>query len=144
MCDIESTPTVRKPAVRCACIHYRKRTARRIEDAVICAQCARTAKTAGQWQQRTSTGRVVLTHPDGPLDVGRCEACGLCVALRADPRRERFVCSNACRQQTYYRAAEKTKATCDECGSTFTARRGARYCSSPCRQRAYRARNREV
>lgn len=76
----------------------------------------------------------------GPLQTGQCEVCGMWVAARRDARRKRIVCGRTCHQKLYRRAAESTATTCAQCGVKFQARQGARYCSSVCRQRAYRNR----
>jgi len=96
-------------------------------DGPVCPECA---------TETTATVR----PPDGPLDSGRCEACGLRVAVRRDPRRKLIVCSETCRQRAYRRPTAKTVTACDQCGSEFEARRDARYCSPACRQTAYRNR----
>jgi hypothetical protein len=51
------------------------------------------------------------------------------------------VCSRACAQKLHRARRKVTEATCATCGEVFSpTRRAAVYCSSPCRQRAYRRR----
>jgi hypothetical protein len=82
-------------------------------------------------------------HPAQP-----CEQCGRPVIFQGS-RRIPFhaVCGDGCRYavklaQARARSAQRRpKATCETCGEAFTAKRThARFCSSPCRQRAYRQR----
>lgn len=78
-----------------------------------------------------------------------CAGCGRAIYRRADRRwrRQFHVCSERCR----WRVATRRRAdmrmpeqqhACTGCGAPFTARRGAAYCSSACRQKAYRERHR--
>jgi hypothetical protein len=94
-----------------------------------------------------------------------CEGCGRAVSYRVPsskaqqvpgwhrggplqfaPRSKRTFCSTRCRQREAYSRRVAAAATagpipCTVCGTTrISSRQGARYCSSPCRQKAYRAR----
>ncbi len=79
-----------------------------------------------------------------------CAHCGRHVALQYDRLfRRHCVCGYECRaslmialQKEKRRRERYFKAvTCTQCGETFEPERAdSRYCSSPCRQRSYRAR----
>lgn len=75
----------------------------------------------------------------------QCEGCGQLVRLRTHHRRSRVLCSNACRVRTSASRRVRTISACANecqlCGETVVATRSSRlYCSSVCRQRAYRIR----
>ena len=73
-----------------------------------------------------------------------CEACDRLVMLTPDSRRKVNVCSDRCRN-TYYAEHRKSVAiavthVCAECGVVMHGRADRKFCSSACRQRAYRVR----
>ncbi len=83
-------------------------------------------------------------------DCHRCRGCG--VQLRVfngsvmdwDEREKHLVCSRSCRDEgrRAARRRPRSSAACEGCGRQFQqARADARYCSSVCRQRAYRQRH---
>ncbi|CAN5388318.1 hypothetical protein BH10ACT9_BH10ACT9_58110 [soil metagenome] len=140
ICRQETTPTAEHPAVRCEVrIAWRqgRRRGWQSSSAPICAQCA---SMPNRLSVESGGGSVQADLPQGELDRGQCEACGLHVAVRRDPRRRNLVCGNSCRQRLYQESVEPTVTSCERCGNEFTARRGARWCSSACRQKAYRDR----
>jgi hypothetical protein len=54
----------------------------------------------------------------------------------------RCTCSDRCQQRALRMDKRVKRLSCLECGMEFKSTRGdARYCSSPCRQKAYRHRN---
>lgn len=71
-----------------------------------------------------------------------CEQCGIHVVL-ARPRK-RIFCSEQCSREWYNAHRPKARhaeRVCEECGTIFKPKRtDAQYCSSPCRQAAYRKR----
>lgn len=73
-----------------------------------------------------------------------CGHCGRPVRLKPRKYQRRFWCSNRCSQRWYnaHRIPRyKPRVICGCCGSDFKpARRDAAFCSSACRQRAYRQR----
>jgi hypothetical protein len=71
-----------------------------------------------------------------------CSGCGLPLATtRNRSGRIVTVCSRACEQRIARKAKRLKKPCCCVCKVRFTsARRDARYCSSACRQWAYRLR----
>jgi hypothetical protein len=77
-----------------------------------------------------------------------CKCCDRPVYIRTKQKTPRHVvCSATCGQAAKLaqarnrRAQLRPKATCETCGKLFPPLRiGARFCSSPCRQRAYRQR----
>ena len=74
-----------------------------------------------------------------------CVACGLPVILSVDARRKVDTCSDRCRTAYYTDRARRDSAPvthrCKGCGEAMTGRADRRYCSSACRQRAYRQRD---
>lgn len=140
ICDQESRPTAKRPAVRCLLniTHKQGRTrllSRRYTP--VCADCVASAHNRVYVESDSGLARADL--PPGDLEAARCEVCGIHVTMPHDTRRKHFVCGDSCRPKLYQTPpVEKTVTACVECGSEFTARRGARYCSSACRQRAYR------
>lgn len=69
-----------------------------------------------------------------------CRGCGRVIYVRGVGV---TVCCSDCRQAT--RRVERADLVCEACGEWFeAARRDAIYCSSACRQRAYRERKRVV
>ena len=70
-----------------------------------------------------------------------CPGCGHPMRTQYRPGPAQKVCSAACAQKLYRARRKVTEATCATCGEVFApTRRDAVYCSSPCRQRAYRRR----
>ena len=71
--------------------------------------------------------------------VGNCQVCGRPVMAKRQLRH--ITCCENCRQKIY-RPSKKihiTYATCEGCGESFhTKRTDSKYCSSKCRQAAYR------
>ena len=140
ICDRETVPAARHPAVRCKLTITHKRGRRRwleLKSTPVCGHCVQSGHN--RLDLTSANGLVRAELPGGDLDRGRCEVCGINVAMAQDARRKHFVCGDSCRQKLYQPPVEKTVTACAVCGSDFTARRGARYCSSACRQRAYRA-----
>jgi hypothetical protein len=77
--------------------------------------------------------------PWKPLHA-RCEGCGRPMVAWFHHARRRWTCSERCAKRAQ-RGRSLTDRECEECGATYTpSRSDARYCSSPCRQRSYRAR----
>lgn len=82
-----------------------------------------------------------------------CQCCGRPVAIRVDGiYRKRVACGDDCRAKIEI-ALQKQKrlsvqhlpaVTCQQCGAEFGGRADARFCSSPCRQKAYRARKASI
>ncbi len=143
ICDRETVPTAKRPAVRCQ-LTFRDSTRKRARwwrtHGPVCSDCVESGRNRFVIPRITSASGLVQadTLPSGDLDRGRCEVCGIHVAMPHDANRKHFVCGDSCRQKLYKPPVEKTVTACAGCGSEFTARRGARYCSSACRQRAYR------
>lgn len=87
----------------------------------------------------------VLRRPPGYLGGGLatespCAGCGRMVVHLPTWRHDWVACSPRCRRRVY-RGNVWGRSTCDGCGEAFDASRAdARYCSSACRQRAYRQR----
>jgi hypothetical protein len=72
-----------------------------------------------------------------------CDGCGhpMLLRTRVPGSRRRLFCSDACRLMVTRMRRKVAEATCRTCGKVFTpARKDAAYCSSPCRQKAYRQR----
>ena len=106
-----------------------------------------------RYRRASTTAPLALSPADGRLSVrlhvigeegtvGDCEGCGIYVRLPHAPHRKVFACSTACRMKRYqHHTVERSVTTCERCDQTFTARRGAHFCSSACRQSAYRNRH---
>jgi hypothetical protein len=79
-----------------------------------------------------------------------CVSCGVPVLLMPDPRRKVSACSDLCRVRSYYAAPRPvgqpvTGHRCEGCGELMEGGRSdRRYCSSACRQSAYRERSRTL
>ena len=80
-----------------------------------------------------------------PLE--HCQNCGRGVGGRFNSTRQYISCSDACDSQIHAaiqrdkRAAIRGTRNCQSCGDTFTPKRSdSKYCSSKCRQKAYRQR----
>lgn len=82
------------------------------------------------------------------VEPAPCAHCGLPVHLTPDARRKVPTCSDLCRSRHLGRARTPVEPavtpTCEGCGDDMTGRADRRYCSSACRQRAYRRRTRLV
>lgn len=98
-----------------------------------CSQCSIRARYSGWRAPCVTCGRTVV---DTTMTHVR------------DCRGHVIACSDACRRGEHARRKaerrERHPRPCDVCGEHFTPTRAdGRYCSSPCRQRAYRQRQRE-
>lgn len=107
----------------------------------ICLGCAQSGAFVAKPGVKPSKKVVAKEHhPDGEVCV--CVTCGWSVILKEDSRRRVPTCSTACRAKHYNQAAVRPpkRQECAGCGDPFEGRADARYCSSACRQRAYRLR----
>lgn len=96
----------------------------------------------------------MATSPDGKtsahtfgfrLSPQPCETCQRPVIVVEDARRKIVTCSDLCRSRQYRRpVTDDVTRLCEGCGDEMTGRGDRRYCSSACRQRAYRRRARLV
>jgi hypothetical protein len=71
--------------------------------------------------------------------------CKVCPnTFKVDPSRQHtaLYCSNACRFKGLVKPEET--GLCAQCGTPFVIKRGARFCSDPCRRRSQSAKNRGV
>ena len=147
MCDRTVEADAQHPATRCTIHRVIGRghiSSSRI--APICYQCAGTDEHRAYSHLTRPDGRLyVRLHVIGKEGVvGECEGCGIYVRLPNAPHRKVFACRTACRIKRYQHTVERSVTACERCGQTFTARRGAHYCSPACRQSAYRNRHRQV
>lgn len=77
---------------------------------------------------------------------GKCGICGRVVHMSTESpvrnlRRVRVYCCENHRQQMYRPEKKPAQTTCQTCAGTFTPKRtDSKYCSSKCRQKAYRQR----
>lgn len=98
----------------------------------------------GRWNDHTSDDGKLRVWPSlTPADAQPvpCQVCGLPVVLPPDKRRRIVTCSDTCRARHYARpAVTPTQHVCGGCGQAMTGRPDRRFCSSACRQRAYRRR----
>ena len=113
-----------------------------------CRSCARDAVT---WLMRRPVEDVERWAPDlfPGRRIGLCPGCDreLYVSIQGLGRHaQQRHCSKRCvavaanKRRKQQRIDQRTRA-CAACGETFQGtRRGAQYCSSACRQRAYRRR----
>ena len=73
-----------------------------------------------------------------------CEGCGLRMLVSRYERRTRTTCTTVCSQRARRarRQRERPPLKCEVCSTFFFPKRraDAKYCSSPCRQLAYRQR----
>ena len=80
--------------------------------------------------------------------VDQCIQCGRGVGGRSSIMRQHIYCSDHC-DSLHHAAIQRQKRTdargtcdCDSCGEAFTPKRAdSKYCSSKCRQKAYRQRH---
>lgn len=102
-------------------------------EAPMCEVCAEKERATGPRMYREETS---CSHCDRDL-----------VIIRISLRRYHSFCNDKC-QHGYYnhlaklkRDEERGTRDCDTCGDTFTPKRSdSKYCSSKCRQKAYRQR----
>lgn len=91
-----------------------------------------------EWYQLVGRG---TEQPPAP-----CEACGRIVVRASDPLLKRVTCSHSC-STSLTRSRNGGKGgglPCQVCGEPIdTGRADSRYCSSACRQKAYRQRARD-
>lgn len=71
---------------------------------------------------------------------GDCEQCGTPCLVRPNKKRIHVYCSERCRVALYAASVPRTVTECSTCGAEVVGRKGRRYCSNACRQKAYRAR----
>ena len=127
-----------------------------------CGLCGRTFEPDEPvWRQRVIVGYFIsycwATPPvcesckpkwSGWLTPEACDGCGRPVHYEWSLRhRRRALCCNACGKRAQNRAERAARAEargtrrCPTCAETFEpARADAKFCSSPCRQKAYRRR----
>lgn len=105
---------------------------------IICQACAST------YRAQSPDGRRRAGWTSEHREQVDCVMCGLPVLLPVDKRRKVDACSDLCRSRFYARPVEVVVTACDVCGSDMTGRSDLRFCSSPCRQRAYRRRLRST
>lgn len=112
----------------------------------VCLGCLRPDSAAAQ----SPDGRV-RAHLVGwgalDADPQPCATCGLPILVAPDKRRQVVTCSDLCRARHYSTRARRVTPTahvCSGCGETMTGRADRRFCSSACRQRAYRRRQQLV
>ena len=91
-----------------------------------CVQCGRTIQQRGWIQTDTPQHQIISFLSEYPLP-------------------KNFVCGRACFRkllaaQARKRRAARPEATCQNCNVSFTARRGAKYCTTRCRVAAHRRR----
>lgn len=116
---------------------------------LICADCYGAGfdpETGFQWPAGRKRDRVYWQDVVGrgeQLPPTPCVACGLSVIRNADPLLQRVTCSASCATSlTRIRNGNRgTSQPCGSCGAAIaTGRSDARFCSSACRQKAYRQR----
>lgn len=105
---------------------------------VFCDDCAMSSRWTWEWRKRGGERRL-------PGEWKKCPVCGRRVRfLDFRWRRRHYLCSTECGKGFDPRPRKnptRSELECDGCGQTFSAiRSDARYCSSACRQRAYRQR----
>ena len=86
-------------------------------------------------------------HELAGVEAHPCKQCGFLVVLKPDTRRGWHTCSEACRVALYRREKRRLAERrgvelpiCQGCGAETDGRSDQLYCSSACRQRAYRQR----
>jgi hypothetical protein len=133
---------------------HRQRIHESARDARTCAQCEgpigevvviHGASVRGAFGWSRLLARFCRGCMSGDGSRGTCEGCRRIVIRRSDRRYRRHTfCSDLCRWQVQAasRRIVPEPHPCAGCGDPVTARADARYCSSACRQRAYRARAR--
>lgn len=100
---------------------------------VRCVNCGRTIQAQGWDRPRDGEARSTIDLVDTYFS-GR------------NPIPKNFVCSRACFQETLAAQARRRRdawpeTRCEFCGESFTARRGAKYCSTRCRVAGHRAKS---
>ena len=118
---------------------WRGRKSQRIS-AAVCVECM------GQRCQRPDlgdwSGVIGVEMPqfvDGYVPV-ECENCGTPCLVRPNKKRVRAYCSTRCRAKLLTPTVPGTVTECATCGAEVVGRKGRRYCSNACRQKAYRRR----
>lgn len=100
----------------------------------------------GTYEDRRFARVHVAWFPPAREEPTPCEGCGRLVALPIDKRRARVTCSPRClvavsRSRRTRSVSSLAVAACLVCGETLlNVSPGRRYCSSACKQRAYRRR----
>lgn len=94
----------------------------------------------------SNCGRTIHAQGWDPPDDGSAPTVDMLYAFlpSKNPMPKNFVCSEKCFKQLLAAQARvrrdaRPETTCGHCGKTFTARRGAKYCSTRCRVAAHRA-----
>lgn len=144
VCERTVVADASRPAIRCTILTRQHGGAVTRRIAPICHDCLNAAQVHGRPNLTRADGQLEAQVPTwiGDTRMGQCEACGIHVKLPVSARRKVVACSAACRAKRYHPAVEKCVTACKRCGRTFTAQRGARYCSGTCRQSAHRNRHR--
>ncbi len=161
LAEIEARISGMAPTVDDAKLERRMLRYQSVETADVCGSCGRSPQSDepvvhtmesggrtpfGGW----STVAVVVCTDCAPMVPSYrfrpCEYCGRHTAFCTGRVRSRRFCSGRCRSRSasarakWLRARARQK-TCVGCEQEFDGtRRDAKYCSSPCRQRAYRHR----
>jgi hypothetical protein len=116
----------------------------------LCESCYRAAKVAdrdaeaalyAQWGQELPP--LELADVQLPTPRAACEVCGRPIAYGTWRRSRLDICSSDCWRERVNRRRRVAREPrdCAACGRSFTpTRRDAAYCSSACRQNAYRRR----
>ena len=133
-------------------------------DGGVCGACGRIlAPGEPVWRPRISLGRSLLSGAWGHWQI--VPVCAECTPIQGEPARpcqgcgrpvhdewrlpprEHVSCCDACEPKAKAASARAKRAkkregtVCVSCGKSFTpSRNDAEYCSSVCRQRAYRRR----
>lgn len=128
------------------------RAGRRIvSDFLICLDCwcdhDEGARGSFQLSDDGDRTKIVVYHlypHSEPTEARPCEGCGVIVIRGRDPRMKHHTCSRPCSARASRRSTADVTATathsCVGCGAEMAGRADRRYCSSRCRQKAYRRR----
>jgi hypothetical protein len=107
------------------------------------AEDGRTVSTAFTERQRHRFEWFSLAGRGEEQPPTSCAACGRLVVRNSDPLLKRVTCSLSC-SVSLTRSRNGNKGSgqpCETCGKEITTGRAdSRYCSPPCRQKAYRQR----